>query len=109
MLLPSMFAPKVKPEAKAAGQRKGATPHDVETVLDEAGHSLDAETLGHFRSAFGHDFAKVRVHTGDRAAASAASLSARAYTVGPHVVFGHGEYDPRTDARRPPHSHALAP
>jgi Domain of unknown function (DUF4157) len=103
-----MFAPKVKPEAKAAGQPKGSTPHDLETVLDEAGHSLDSETLGHFRSAFGHDFAKVRVHTGERAAASAASLSARAYTIGPHVVFGHREYAPRTDAGRRLLGHELA-
>src|SRR4029453_13918047 len=102
MLLLSMFAPRIKPEAKAAGQPKGATPHDVDTVLDDAGHSLDSDTLGHFRSPFGHDFAKVRVHAGERAAASAASLSARAYTVGPHVVFGHRENAPRPDGGRPP-------
>jgi len=47
-------------------------------------------------STFGHDFASVRVHIDERAAASAASFSARAYTVGRHIVFGRG-----AGARRP--------
>jgi hypothetical protein len=48
------------------------------------------------------------VHTGERAAASAASLSARAYTVGRHVVFGRGEYAPGTTAGRHLLGHELA-
>jgi len=50
----------------------------------------------------------VRVHTDERAAASAASLSARAYTIGRHVVFGRGEYAPGTSSGRHLLGHELA-
>jgi hypothetical protein len=42
------------------------------------------------------NFSDVRVHTDSRAADSARAVGARAYTVGNHVVFGHGRYAPRT-------------
>ena len=45
---------------------------------------------------FGHDFSRVRVHTGARAAESAQAVSALAYTVGRDVVFGAGQYAPAT-------------
>jgi Domain of unknown function (DUF4157) len=38
----------------------------------------------------------VRVHTGDGAAAMARAVSARAFTVGSDIYFGHGEYNPGT-------------
>ena len=43
-----------------------------------------------------YDLSHVRVHTDDRAAASARALDAHAYTVGHDVVFGTGEYAPDT-------------
>ena len=43
---------------------------------------------------FGQDFSDVRVHSGADAHASAASLSAQAYTVGSDIVFQQGRYDP---------------
>jgi hypothetical protein len=43
------------------------------------------------RRTLGHDLPSVRVHTDSRAADSAAAVGARAYTVGTHVVLGHGE------------------
>ena len=45
-----------------------------------------------------YDLSHVRVHTDDRAAASARALDAHAYTVGHDVVFGAGGYAP--DASR---------
>ena len=50
---------------------------------------------------FGADFSDVRIHRGTEAAASAASIGARAYTLGRDVVFGAGQYDPAgADGRR---------
>jgi hypothetical protein len=50
---------------------------------------------------FGYDFSRVRVHADSGAAGSAESISARAYTVGHHIVFGTGEFCPGTaDGRR---------
>jgi hypothetical protein len=57
--------------------------------------------------AYRHDFGSVRVHADPRAAASAAALSARAYTVGPHIVFGPGEYAPHTARGRDLLAHEL--
>jgi Domain of unknown function (DUF4157) len=45
---------------------------------------------------FGYDFSMVRIHDDSRAAKSAQSVNALAYTVGNHVVFDEGQYHPET-------------
>ena len=45
---------------------------------------------------FGYDFSRVRIHTDAEAAKSARAVNGLAYTVGNHVVFGGGRYDPST-------------
>jgi hypothetical protein len=45
-----------------------------------------------------YDFSRVRIHTDARAAASAETVNARAYTVGHDIVFGAGEFAPSTYA-----------
>jgi hypothetical protein len=56
----------------------------------------------------GHDFSNVRVHTDSRAAASARSVDAVAYTVGRNVVFDEGRYDPHSAAGSRVIAHELA-
>lgn len=46
----------------------------------------------------GHDFADVRVHTDARAGESATEVEALAYTVGRHLVFAPGRFDPHGSA-----------
>ena len=58
--------------------------------------SSDPATRAFMEPRLGHDFSTVRVHADGAAAASASSLSARAYTAGPRIVFASGEYAPRT-------------
>src|SRR5919109_136847 len=70
------------------------TPPIVHDVLRSPGQPLDAATRAFMEPRFGHDFSQVRVHTGARAAESARSVNALAYTVGRDVVFGKEEYDP---------------
>lgn len=77
-------------------RRASATPAAVHDAVRGPGHPLDAAARTFFEPRFGRDFSAVRVHTGSRAAASAASLDARAYTVGAEIVFGAGEYEPHT-------------
>ena len=48
------------------------------------------------KSRFEYDFSKVRVHTDEKAAESARTLNALAYTVGRDVVFGTRQYVPET-------------
>jgi hypothetical protein len=45
-------------------------------------------------SHIGHDFSKVRVHTGSEAASSASAVNALAYTVGNNIVFGATQHNP---------------
>jgi hypothetical protein len=72
------------------------------------GRPLDADTRAFFESRFRADFAGVRVHTDDAAARSAASVDARAYTVGRDIAFGAGEYQPGTEGGRRLIAHELA-
>lgn len=88
----------------AGGSRGGATEHTpdgpvahVTDVLQEPGRALEATTRRQMETHFGRDFGSVRVHTGRRAAESARTVSARAYTVGTDVVFGANEYSPATE------------
>jgi hypothetical protein len=73
-------------------------PPIVDDVLAESGGPLDAATRGFMESRFGHDFSRVRVHTDARAAESARAVHASAYTVGNHLVFAAGTYQPSTSA-----------
>jgi len=47
-------------------------------------------------AAFGRDLGEVRFHNDDQAHAEAASLHAKAFTVGEHVVFGAQRYAPES-------------
>jgi hypothetical protein len=87
---------------------RAAARRDARDLVDEPGHALDAPTREYFSNRFGHDFSSVRVHSGERAAKSAASLSAHAYTLGPHVVFGRGQFAPATARGRQLLGHELA-
>jgi hypothetical protein len=83
-------------------------PPVVRDALRESGQPLDSVNVARFQTALGHDLSAVRLHIGDRAAASAALLAARAYTVGRHIVFGRGEYSPVTARGRRLIGHELA-
>lgn len=71
-----------------------AVPPIVHDVLRSPGQPLDPATRGFMEPRFGHDFAKVRVHTNNRAAESAEAVNALAYTAGDNIVFGAGQYAP---------------
>ena len=53
------------------------------------------------------DLSRVRLHTDSRAAESARAVNALAYTVGGDIVFGAGQYAPRTAAGRHLLAHEL--
>ncbi|HME38764.1 MAG TPA: DUF4157 domain-containing protein [Steroidobacteraceae bacterium] len=61
----------------------------VHQVLRSSGQELPTDTRGWAESVFQRDFSRVRIHHGEEAKASAASINARAYTVGSRIVFGH--------------------
>ncbi len=83
-------------EERQRMQRKGdagpVTAHRV-NVSPGGGEPIADSTRRPMEGAFGHSFEDVRVHTD---AADTRALSARAYTVGNHIVFAPGEYQPGT-------------
>jgi hypothetical protein len=82
-------------EARCSSHAASAPPI-VHEVLRAAGEPLNSRTRSFMEPRFGHDFSSVRVHTDSRAAESARSENALAYTVGPHVAFADGQFAPDT-------------
>src|SRR5260221_217089 len=83
-------------------------PPIVHEVLNSSGQPLDADTRAFVEPRFGHDFSQVRVHIDEKAAKSARSVNALAYTVGRDVVFGTGQYAPGTNEGEHLLAHELA-
>jgi Domain of unknown function (DUF4157) len=75
--------------------RKQETVSQFLTARRGGGQSLDSVTRAFMESRFGHDFSNVRVHTGRKAAQSAESIGASAYTAGVDIVFGAGAFNGR--------------
>ncbi len=87
--------------AHAPGPTPASVPPIVNEVLRSPGQPLDKAARNFMEPRFGTDFGHVRVHTDHHAARSARAVSALAYTVGPHLVFGEGQYKPHgTDGRQ---------
>ena len=77
----------------------GATEIDNPTAIQArlgSGQSLDGRVRSRMESAFGESFSGVEVHADSNAAGLSGDLNARAFTVGHHIAFGTGEYQPGT-------------
>jgi hypothetical protein len=94
--------------AAAGPTRAAAAPPIVNRVLDSPGRPLDAPTRAFMEPRFGRDFGGVRVHDDPLAAASAQAIDAHAYTVGQHIAFGSGKYDPGSRSGQNLLAHELA-
>jgi hypothetical protein len=94
----SCRAGKLQPARQRSAAAPQTIPAIVHQVLRSPGQPLDKATRGVMEARFGHDFAKARIHTGPRAAESAAAVNAVAYTVGQSIVFAAGRYAPNSEA-----------
>jgi Domain of unknown function (DUF4157) len=83
-------------------------PPSVEYVLARPGRQLESRLRADMEGRFGYDFSKVRVHADSEAERSARNVDARAYTVGNHIVFGTGSYEPSTLVGKKLIAHELA-
>ncbi len=70
------------------------TPESVRNVIASPGQSLDTSIQRAMEDRMGDSLGDVRVHTGPQAAKACEAINARAFTVGNHIAFNHGEYDP---------------
>jgi hypothetical protein len=95
-----------KENSPDAGPR--SLPGIVAEALRSPGEALDPATRASMEQQFQYDFGRVRVHSGAKAAASARAVKALAYTVGNDIVFGSGQYLPRSDPGKQLLAHELA-
>jgi hypothetical protein len=83
-------------------------PPVVHEVLHTPGQPLLPATRAWAEPFFGRDLSGVRVHADEKAADSAKSVNALAYTVGQDVVFGRSQYEPMTRVGQKLLTHELA-
>ncbi len=85
-------------QKKSAGLGASVVPSGVEQTIETlsagGGSPLPESLRSRFEQRFGFDFGAVRVHTDGNAIGAATALGARAFTVGDHLFFGAGEYQP---------------
>ena len=79
--------PALQRKTERASECAASVPDDFLRSLGP-GQPLDSATRAFFEPRFGHDFSHVRVHADAKAAESARSVNALAYTVGNDIVFG---------------------
>lgn len=79
----------------------------LDVVSSGGGQPLEEPVRADMEGRLGHSFSDVRVHTGDAAHDSAASVNAHAYTVGSNIVFQRDKYDPGSDTGRTMLAHEL--
>ena len=72
------------------------------------GRPLPPALRTELETGFGRDLGQVRVHDGPLAERAASTLQARAFALGPHLVFGAGQYRPETPLGRGLLAHEVA-
>jgi hypothetical protein len=100
--VPRAAAANSSPAAAAAG----ASNHAVCNAL--SGMPLDPHTRADMEARFGESFADVRVRNDAQAHRSAASLDAKAYTIGNEITFSAGRYAPHASEGKRLLAHELA-
>jgi hypothetical protein len=102
----------VQRSEKVAGKTGPAgetgVPDPVRDVISSTGRSLDTSIQRVMEDRMGDSFGDVQVHTGSSAATACESINARAFTVGNHIAFNQGEYDPESSEGQHVLAHELA-
>ena len=99
---------KVLQRKTASVSAPSIAPAFVHEALSSPGFALGQGSLDFFQPRLDRDFSSVRVHTGEKEAASASALGARAYTVGRDIVFATGQFAPESRDGRWLLAHELA-
>ena len=105
--VPAIAVQKKSSNGESGVQSPSSVPAIVHDALRSPGQPLDPATRAFMEPRFGHDFGRVRIHTGNLADESTRAVSALAFTVGQDVVFAHGRYTPRNAAGRHLLAHEL--
>lgn len=85
---------QIQRSAQSSAQTSAPDTSSVQRIIDSGGQPLTDPDRTLLQQRLGFDFSSVRLHTDAAAARSASRLDARAYTLGRHIVFAAGEYNP---------------
>jgi hypothetical protein len=99
--------PRIQRISEQSHADANSAPASVDRALLSPGRPLDLASKRDMEQRFGHDFSRVRVHTGPAAEESAREVNAHAYTVGQDIVFAPGRYAPGTSTGRQVLAHEL--
>lgn len=77
------------------------------SISPVGGSPLPSGVRSFMEPRFGADFSNVRIHTGEAAAQQSSALSAHAFTVGEHVLFGRDQFKPESASGRELIAHEL--
>jgi hypothetical protein len=100
-------SPRIQRFAVASTRQALETPASVDRALARPGRPLEPALRQDMEERLGHDFSKVRVHTGAAAEQSAQDVNAHAYTIGHNIVFSVGRFVPGTHEGRRLIAHEL--
>ncbi|KAB2929867.1 MAG: DUF4157 domain-containing protein [Leptonema illini] len=102
-------APAVQPSTAEEGfPLNEAQAEKVDTALAETGQPLPEPEKAVYEAHTGHDFSRVRIHTGAAAEEAADSIGAKAFAKGSDIVFARDQYNPSTAEGRGLIGHELA-
>ncbi|MDD5319216.1 MAG: DUF4157 domain-containing protein [Methylococcales bacterium] len=90
---PASSPVQTKPDNQFISQPDIISPGVVLNRLD-SGFPIDHSVRTRMEGFFGESFSSVNFHNGQQANALAASLGAQAFTIGNHVAFAEGKYQP---------------
>ncbi len=103
----SAVPPQIHRYAGRAGGQLDAVPSGVDDVLASSGSPLNPALRQDMEHRFGHDFSRVRIHSGAAAERSVEQVNAHAYTVGHDIMFAAGRFAPGTREGRRLIAHEL--
>jgi hypothetical protein len=101
----------MKRDIQRVGPQGGPVPPEVEAAIRRArggGQPLEGALREQMSASLGHDFSRVRVHTGPEADDLNQQLQAKAFTTGPDIFFRQGAYDPSSGGGRELIAHELS-
>jgi hypothetical protein len=100
-------APRIQRFSGQSNGQMDAAPTSVDQALTTPGSPLEPTLRQDMEQRFGHNFSRVRVHTGAAAEQSARDVNAHAYTVGTEIVFGAYKFAPENQEGRGLLAHEL--
>lgn len=98
-------------QLEAPAEEEQALPDGLErdiAAMQSGGQPLPPPVRADMEGRFGMDLSSVRIHTDGRAADLSEALHAHAFTVGEHIAFNEGHFQPQTESGRFLLAHELA-